>query len=339
MYKATCAEPLALPDLLERAGLPFLATSDAAQLIIHHAAPLATADGSAISFFENTKYLQQLKQTQAGAVFVAPAAAASVPAHTVALVVPTPYAAFAQTVATLYPSPPVVPGIHPTAVIADTAQIDASACIEAGAVVQAGAVVGARVHIGPHTLVGEDVSIAEDGRIGAHCSLLNVTIGQRVFLHPGVRIGQDGFGFARVEQLIHKVPQIGRVEIGSDVEIGANTCIDRGTLTATTIGDGTKIDALVKIAHNVQIGRCVRIVGQTGIAGSTTIGDFALIGGQAGTAGHIRIAADVQVAARSGVTKSIAEPNTTVAGFPALPYKQWQKLQARLLRLARESKG
>lgn len=332
MYPAVSIGPVALPELLNRTGLP---SADVPDVPITHAAPLNEADGQSVSFFENPKYLKQLRHTQAAAVFVTADIAPEVPASVAVIVVPAPYAAFAQTVAVLYPLPPVVPGIDASAHIADTAHIAKTCRIDAGAVIQAGAVIADGVHIGAHVLVGESVHIGAHSRIGAQTTLLNAHIGARALIHPGVRIGQDGYGFARLDDTIHKVPQIGTVRIGDDVEIGANSCIDRGTLTTTTIGDGTKIDALVKIAHNVQIGRGVRIVGQTGIAGSTTIGDFALIGGQAGTAGHIHIADEVQVAGRSGVTKNITEAGSTVAGFPAMPYKQWQKLQGHLRRLLR----
>jgi UDP-3-O-[3-hydroxymyristoyl] glucosamine N-acyltransferase len=188
-------------------------------------------------------------------------------------------------------------------------------------------------------VVGRGVSIGEGSIIGSHCTLHKTTVGENVLIHPGVRIGQDGFGFAVQGENILKVPQVGGVIIGDAVEIGANTTIDCGALADTIIEDLVKIDNQVQIGHNVRIGRGTRIVAQSGIAGSASLGAYTVIGGQSGVVGHIALADKVMVAARSGVTKTISTVGAVVAGMPAEPISTWRRKVAVLSRLVRQSSG
>jgi UDP-3-O-[3-hydroxymyristoyl] glucosamine N-acyltransferase len=212
--------------------------------------------------------------------------------------------------------------------------------LEPGVLVDPGVVIGARAEIGSgtriaaHAVIGPDVRIGRDCSIGAHASVSHALIGDRVILHPGARVGQDGFGFAMGPQGHFKVPQIGRVIIQNDVEIGANSTIDRGATRDTVIGEGSKIDNLVQIAHNVTIGRHCVIVAQVGVSGSTDIGDFAAIGGQAGFTGHLRIGAGAQVAAQSGVMTDIPAGERW-GGTPAVPARSWLRAHAVMEKLVR----
>jgi UDP-3-O-[3-hydroxymyristoyl] glucosamine N-acyltransferase len=210
--------------------------------------------------------------------------------------------------------------------------VDPGAVIGPNAEVGSGTVVGAHAVVGPHCRIGRDCSI------GPSVSIQNAFIGNRVILHPGARIGQDGFGFDMSPRGHLKVPQVGRVIIQDDVEIGANTTIDRGASRDTVIGEGTKIDNLVQIAHNVVIGRHCVIVGQVGISGSTTLEDFVVVGGQAGTAGHVRIGLGAQVAARSGVMTDIP-PKGRWGGTPAQPIRDWHRTTVALKQLATRRTG
>jgi UDP-3-O-[3-hydroxymyristoyl] glucosamine N-acyltransferase len=216
-----------------------------------------------------------------------------------------------------------------------------SASLQEGVRVEPGAVIGPEAHIGRGSLiaagalVGYRVRVGRDCYVGPMVSLTHALIGDRVILHAGARIGQDGFGFAMSTAGHLKVPQIGRVLIGDDVEIGANSCVDRGALSDTIIGEGTKIDNLVQIGHNVVIGRHCVIVGQVGISGSTELGDFAVMGGQSGSAGHIRIGAGAQIAGASHV-KNDVPPGARMGGTPAMPLGEWARQVAFLRRLARK---
>jgi UDP-3-O-[3-hydroxymyristoyl] glucosamine N-acyltransferase len=217
--------------------------------------------------------------------------------------------------------------------------IDPSAQIEEGAIIEAGAIVGPEAQIGRGTriaagaVIGYRVAIGRDGFVGPCATITHALIGNRVIIHAGARIGQDGFGFAMSAAGHSKVRQVGRVIIQDDVEIGANTCIDRGALKDTIIGEGSKIDNLVQIGHNVVIGRHCIIVSLTGISGSTVLEDFVAMGGQSGTAGHIRIGMGAQIAAKCGVISDIPRGETW-AGFPAVPIGLWRRQAAMLKRLA-----
>lgn len=298
--------------------------------------PLSEAQGQHLSFFENRKYLPQLLETRAGACLVSPQFAERVPAGTIALVTKIPYRAFARSLALFYPE-----AMHSKAAAAGQSErIDPSAVIEDGAEIEPGAVIGPEARIGSGTriaagaVIGHRVTIGRDCYIGPLVSVLHALVGNRVILHPGVRIGQDGFGFAMGRDGHLKVPQVGRVIIQDDVEIGANSTVDRGALKDTVIGEGTKIDNLVQIGHNVTIGRHCVIVGQVGISGSTELGDFVVMGGQSGAVGHIKIGSGAQIAGGSH-PKDDVPPGAVLAGTPAKPFKQWAREIAAVTRLAR----
>ncbi|MFZ2620818.1 MAG: UDP-3-O-(3-hydroxymyristoyl)glucosamine N-acyltransferase [Alphaproteobacteria bacterium] len=305
------------------------------KILLNDIRPLDVADDTHLSFLDNPTYKVKAQGTRAKAVLIRAEDAAILPRTATAIVVKNPYAAFAQAMQKFYPQAEVKAGISNMAVVSQAATVDPTARIEPYAVVYAKARIGAGAHIGAHTVVGEGVEVGANTRVAPHVTLLNTTIGNNCLIQSGVRVGQDGFGFALENGHTVKIPQVGRVRIGNDVEIGANTTIDRGALTDTVIGDGTKMDCLIQIAHNVRLGKHCRIVAQTAIAGSTLIGDGVVIGGQTGIAGHLALADGVMVAARSGVTKSVDQPKAVVAGFPAMPIAQWRRLQALLSRMTK----
>jgi UDP-3-O-[3-hydroxymyristoyl] glucosamine N-acyltransferase len=224
------------------------------------------------------------------------------------------------------------PRVHPTARIEDGVRI------EPGAVVGREAWIGAGTTIAANAVVGYRVTVGRNSYIGPAASAVHAMIGNGVIVHGGARIGQDGFGFAMGASGHLKVPQIGRVIIQDNVEIGANTAIDRGALKDTIIGEGTKIDNLVQIGHNVVIGRHCIIVGQVGIAGSAELGDFVVIGGQGGVAGHLKVGAGAQIAGASHVIADVP-PNAKMAGTPAKPIRDWTRERVAVERLAASAKG
>jgi UDP-3-O-[3-hydroxymyristoyl] glucosamine N-acyltransferase len=309
------------------------------------AAALETAGPADIAYMDNPKYTDALAATQAGLCLVAPRFADRVPAGTTALISPTPYHAFAKVLARFFPAalkPASVfglQGVAPGAFVHATAVLEAGVTVDPGAVVGPGAEIGAGTVIASHAVIGPQVRIGRDCAIGAGSTLQSALIGNRVIIHPGVRIGQDGFGFAMSPKGHMKVPQIGRVIIQDDVEIGANSCIDRGASRDTVIGEGTKIDNLVQIGHNVVIGRHCVIVSQVGIAGSTTLEDFVVLGGQVGLAGHLTVGMGAQVAAQSGVAGDIPR-GARYGGYPAQPGLSWAREIALLKTLvAKRGKG
>ena len=256
------------------------------------------------------------------------------PKNTALLVTPEPYRAYALAAQAFYPEARPEPGIDPKASIDKSAKLGSGCRVEAGAVIGRRAELGAHCHIGPNAVIGEACVLGDEVRVGANASLSHCLIGHRVRIYPGARIGQDGFGFAPDRKGFIKVPQLGRVVIGDDVEIGANTTIDRGAGPDTVIGPGTMIDNLVQIGHNVQIGRQCVLVALVGISGSTRLGDFVMIGGQAGFAGHLTIGSGARIGAQAGVMRDI-EPGETVVGAPAIPVKEFFRQTAALARLAK----
>jgi len=248
-----------------------------------------------------------------------------------------PRAHFAQALTLLYPHAPLHPGIHTSAFVHHAAEVDPTAEIGPFVSIAAGAKIGARVRIGPSCSVGENATIGADSLLHARVSIYaNVTIGARAILHAGAVIGADGFGFELDGASFRKVPQVGRVEIGNDVEIGANSCVDRAALGVTVIGDGTKLDNMVHIAHNCQIGKNVLIVAQTGLAGGVTVGDYAVIGGQVGIGDKARIESKAVIGSGAGILSSkIVHAGEPVWGTPARPLKQYLRQLATLARLAK----
>ena len=297
-------------------------------------APLQSASRDEISFLDNRRYLGLLAATKAGAVIVAPAFAAGVPPHVAALVTAQPYLAWARIAALFHPAPSIEPGVHATAIIEAGAEVHPSAQIGAFAVIGRGAAVGAGSRVDPHAVIGAGVRIGTQCRIGAHVSVSHAVLGDRVTLYPGARIGQDGFGFAVSEAGFVSVPQLGRVLIGDDVEIGANSTIDRGSAQDTVIGAGSRLDNLVQIAHNVRLGRCCIVVGQAGISGSTELEDFVTVAAQAGLIGHIRIGAKARIGAQAGVMSDV-QAGADVIGSPAMAFREFFRNVATLRRLSR----
>jgi UDP-3-O-[3-hydroxymyristoyl] glucosamine N-acyltransferase len=256
------------------------------------------------------------------------------PAGMALLLSPDPYRSYALVAAAFYPRAASVPDISPRSVVDLTAELAVGVQVDPGAVIGPAAEIGPRCLIGANAVIGAGVVLGEDCIIGAGASLSHCIVGNRVNIYPGARIGQDGFGFAMGPQGHLKVPQLGRVLIEDDVEIGANATIDRGAGPDTIIGAGCKIDNLVQIGHNVQLGRGCVIVAQVGISGSTRLGDLVVAAGQAGLAGHLQIGAGARIAAQSGVMRDI-EPGGTVGGSPAVPMTEWLRQSALLGQLAR----
>lgn len=285
-------------------------------------APLQTAGPQHVSFLDNRRYAAALDVTEAGAVIVHPDLVGRVPPGRAALVTREPYVAWARVAALFHPVPPARPGVHPTAVLGAGASVDATAEIGPHAVIGAGAVIGPRCRIGAGAVIGEAVEMGPDCRIGAHVTLSHAILGARVGVLPGARIGQEGFGFAQTPSGFLSVPQLGRVLIGDDVEIGSNTTIDRGSAQDTVIGAGSRIDNLVQIGHNVQMGRCCVVVAMAGVSGSTVLEDFVVLAAQAGLAGHLRIGTKARVGAQAGVMRDV-EAGADVLGSPAEPVRDF----------------
>jgi UDP-3-O-[3-hydroxymyristoyl] glucosamine N-acyltransferase len=299
-------------------------------------APLQTAEPDQISFLTNRQYTAALGETRAGAVILDPKLAHLVPPSTIGLLSTRPTLAWARVAAMFHPLPPISPGIHPTAVVDPSARVAADAEIGPLSVVGARAEIGARCRIGPLVSIGDGVVIGADSRIGSHVSISHSLIGKRVFILPGARLGQDGFGFdlTPTETGFTSVPQLGRVVIEDDVEIGANSMIDRGSAQDTVIGAGSRLDNAVQIAHNVRLGRCCVIVSQAGISGSTTLGDYVTVAGQAGLTGHLHIGQGARIGAQAGVMTNVS-PRSSVVGSPAEPVREFFRQVAFLRRMMR----
>jgi len=327
-----------LAEIADWSGAALACEGDAARIVTDVAA-LDEAGPGDLTFLDNAKYLEGLKATRAGAALVARRHAVHAPKGCALLITSEPYRAMAAVMAKLYPAA-VKPGaLFQEAGVSPGAFVHAAARLEAGVVVDPGAVIGRGAEIGAGTLVGANAVIGPDVRIGRGCvigataTIIAALIGDRVIIHPGAHIGQDGFGFALGARGHIKVPQIGRVVIQDDVEIGAGVTIDRGANRDTVIGEGAKIDNLVQIGHNVVIGRHAVLVAQSGVSGSSVIGDFAALGGQAGIAGHLKVGPGAQVAAAAGVMTDIPSGQRW-AGAPAKPVREFFREVATLKRLA-----
>lgn len=323
--------PVTLGELAVRFGCELRGEPDTP---IGHVATLAQADARALAFVVNPRYRSQLAATKAGAVILSAASAADCP--TAMLLCDNPHATFARIAALLHPPAPLEPGVHPSAVVEASARIDPSAQIGPCTTIGARAVIGPRVFVGAHCHLEQDVTVAGDVRLVARVTLGHgVSIGARTIIQPGVVIGADGFGFAPDHGRWVKVPQVGSVRVGADVEIGANTTIDRGALDDTVVEDGVKLDNLIMIAHNVRIGAHTAIAGCTGISGSATIGKRCMIGGAVGIAGHIEIGDDVMVSGYSAVSHSLAGPGVYSSVLPVEEARTWRRLVARFKRSGR----
>lgn len=328
------AGPFRLADLAQLAGCELRGPAELGERTFAGVAPLQAAGPGELSFLDNRRYLPELETSRAGAVICAPAFAARVPEGCAALVTRTPYVAWARIAAHFHPAPDIVAGIHPTAVVEAGARIDPQAEIGAFVLVGAGAAIGPGTRVASHASIGAGVVVGARCRIGQHVSLSHARLGDRVTLHPGARIGQEGFGFALADGGFLTVPQLGQVVIGDDVEIGANSTVDRGSATDTVIGAGSRLDNLVQIGHNVRLGRCCIVVAQAGISGSTELEDFVTVAAQAGLIGHIRIGAKARIGAQAGVMSDVAA-GADVIGSPAMPFREFFRNVAVLRRLAR----
>lgn len=321
--------PVSLGELATRFGCELIGDPDR---IVSGLASLPAASAESLSFLANAAYKEQLSVTRAAAVIVRPGDAADVPVA--ALLHGDPYPCYARMAAIVCPPPAFAPGIHTSAVVDASATVAPSACLAANVVVGARATIGEKVYVGPGSVIGPDCSIGDDCRLIANVSLLRaVRIGKRGIFHPGVVLGADGFGNAMSPDGWIKVPQVGGVRIGDDVEIGANSTVDCGAIDDTVIEDGVRIDNLCMIAHNVHVGAHTAIAALSGIAGSTTIGKRCMFAGMSGTVGHISICDDVIVGAKSYISKDLTRPGMYVASFPAEPAKEWAKKVARFRRL------
>ena len=305
-----------------------LETPHLADLAIEGIAPADSGGRGRVVFVEGRKAAALLPRLRASAVFCRPEDMALVPAGIAVLTTPAPSQAFALLARVLFPSAarpgPVTgeTGISPRATVAASARLGQGVVIEAGAVIGPQVAIGAGTVVAPNAVIGPSCQIGKDGYVGPGVTLLSALVGDRVIIHAGVRIGSDGFGFVPGRKGLEKVPQIGRVVVQDDVEIGANTTIDRGAMDDTIIGDGTKIDNLVQIGHNVRIGRCCAIAAHTGISGSVTIGDYVMLGGRVGIADHVTIGQGAQLAGGSGVIGDVPA-GARWGGTPAQPVKDW----------------
>ncbi len=302
--------------------------------LITGVAPLQSAGPDDVTFLDNRRYAALLPETKAGAVILHPDFADKVPPGCAAIVTKEPYVAWARISALFHPFPTAAAGIHPSAIIDPAARIDQAAEIGPGAVIGARAEIGAGTIIGPLAVIGAGVVIGKNCRIHAHVSVSHAIIGDRVILYPGARIGQDGFGFAIGATGFTPVPQLGRVLIGDGAEIGANTCIDRGSAQDTIIAPGVHIDNLVQLGHNVNIGAASVIVAQAGISGSTTLGKQVMIAAQAGLTGHLTIGNGARIGAQAGVMTDIPA-GQDVMGSPSQPAKAFFREVVTLRKLAK----
>ncbi len=318
-----------LAELAEHVGVEL---KDGHEVIIHAVAPLQSAKSGEISFLSNSRFKKYLVTTQASAVILSEADSIDCSAY--ALICDNPYLAYAQIATYLHPGEEATGIHHPSAVISPDSNIDPSASIGAHCVIESGVTVRANAIIGAGCVIGRDVIIGAQSHLVANVNIYQGSqIGQRCLIHAGAVIGADGFGIAPSSQGWVKVPQLGRVLIGDDVEIGANTTIDRGALEDTLIGNGVKLDNQIHIAHNVSIGDHTVIAACTGISGSVTIGSRCMIAGGVGIAGHLDIVDGVTVTGMSMVTKSIREPGVYSSGWGAQPQSSWRRQVAGLRRL------
>jgi UDP-3-O-[3-hydroxymyristoyl] glucosamine N-acyltransferase len=318
-----------LRDIAEALGATVHGDADCR---IERVATLADAKPGSISFLANRRYRPQLLKTRASAVILEQEFLSACPVA--ALVVPNPYLGYAHVATLLSPVQPVPSGIHSSAYVSDTAVVHPNACIAPHAVVEDEARVGAGSYIGPGCAIGRGVTIGDDCTLRANVTVCHgVQIGDRVLLHPGVVIGADGFGIANDAGVWVKVPQIGSVIIANDVEVGANTTIDRGALADTVIEEGVKLDNLIQVGHNVRIGAHTAIAAGVAIGGSATIGKRCTIGGAASIAGHLEIADDVHLTATSAVPNTISEPGLYSSGMPIQDNRSWRRNVVRMRQL------
>jgi len=308
--------------------------SGRADTVVEGIAPLDRATARDLSFLATAKYAPVFRGSAAGVVLVTPELAEASGACTARVVVRKPHDALLSLIPRFYRAVPREPGVHPTAIVPASARLGTGVCVDAYAVIGDGATIGDRAWIGSHAVIGDGVSVGADARLFPAVTLYSgTTIGERVILHSGARIGSDGFGYVYRDGAHEKIPHVGRCLIGNDVEVGANSTIDRGSIDDTVVGDGTKIDNLVHVAHNVRIGRLCLLMAQVGIAGSCRIEDGATLAGQVGIAGHLTVGSRAILAAQAGVISDVPAGETW-SGYPARPHREALRSSAALFRLA-----
>jgi len=336
-------DPMSLAEVASLAGAELGEGADGARLI-ESVKPLDLAGPRDLSFFEHARYREAFDRSQAGACLLRREQAPGAPRGMALLFVKDPYRAYVTVARAIYESelrprsPFGARGVDPGASVHPDAQLEDGVIADPGAVIGPGAEIGSGTVVGANAVIGAEVRIGRDCSIGPGATVLNSLVGDRVTIHPGARVGQDGFGYVPNPRGHIKVPQLGRVIVQDDVEIGAGTTIDRGAGRDTTIGEGTKIDNQVQIGHNVSIGRHCVIVAFVGISGSVKIGDFVLMGGQSGVSEHVTIGDGARVAAGAGVIKDLPD-GAVVMGAPARPHREFLRAQAALSRLANRETG
>ena len=329
--------PFDLATVLERTGAKAPEGADTGRKFVD-VAPLEAAKSDEIGFLDNKKYIGAFEDSGAGACFVTGKLAERAPSGMIALITGQPYLAFARAARLYYPPSPPEPGVASGALIDETATVGEGSRIDPGAIVGAGVEVGARCHVSSGAVLCDRVKIGDDCHVGPGATLMCCLLGDRVWIDAGARIGTQGFGFAIGPTGAVRIPHTGRVVIGSDVEIGANSTVDRGTIGDTEIGDGAMIDNQVQVAHNAKVGRGVVLAGQVGLAGSAQVGDFAMIGGKSGVSNHVKVGTGAKIGALSGVASDV-EADGTYLGQPAVAIGDFWRQQAVIRRLAKRSKG
>ncbi|MCP4923308.1 MAG: UDP-3-O-(3-hydroxymyristoyl)glucosamine N-acyltransferase [bacterium] len=304
------------------------------ETLIEDVSPLGEAESKHISFLHTSKYTSDLKGSKAGVCILDPKDRIHAPEAMALVLTDKPYRSYAMVAKAFYPDPLGDKGqIHDSAHVHSSAKIGKNVTLQAGVVIQEDVTLGEGTIVRAGTVVNQGVQVGDHCDIGENCVLSHTLVGSHVTLAPGVKVGQPGFGFYMDESGHVNVPQLGRVLIKDHVEIGANTTIDRGTSADTVIGEGSRIDNLVQLGHNVHLGRGCVIVAQVGISGSTRMGDYCVAAGQSGFAGHLNVGKGVRIAAKSGVMRDISD-GETVAGCPAIPVKKWHRQTVALSKLA-----
>lgn len=308
-----------------------------ADFLLEGVAPLTSANKTDITFFHNTRYLSDLEKTQAGAILIEEKYADRVSDSVIKIICASPYRAFGKIAQMFYPFEKSTGEISPLAFIDPSAQIGENVSIEPFVVIKKGAIIGNNCILKAHTVVGENVVIGDNALIFEHVTLTTCVVGKNAYIKSGARIGQSGFGFHMDERGHFDIPQLGCVRIGDDVQIGSNVTIDRGSQFDTIIGNGVRIDNLVQIAHNVEVGDQSVLVAQVGIAGSTKLGKFVIVAGQVGIAGHLSIGNFVKIAAQSGVMRNV-EDKAVIAGSPAINAPDWHRQTIAIKNLVKEKR-
>lgn len=321
--------PISLGELAKRFGCELIGDPD---VIVDKVGSLSNAGSNALSFLSGPSFRRQLAGTRAAAVILRAVDAKDSP--TAALINDNPYACYARMAAVICPRPEYQPGVHSSAAISEAASVAATAHIAANAVIEDRAKIGENVYVGPCSVVGPDCSVGDDSRLFANVTLVrNVTTGERCIFHSGSVVGSDGFGNAMTPEGWVKVPQVGGVQVGSDVEVGSCTSIDCGAIDDTIIADGVRLDNQIQIGHNVHIGEHTALAASVAVAGSAHIGKRCLLAGLVGVAGHVEVCDDVTILGKGMVSKSITSPGTYASNFPVEESRIWNKRVARFRRL------